>query len=54
MGKAEWLRWPGSGNLRGRGWDNRIVSWRCSEDKCDGVQQPGGCTKNKDGSLKNP
>jgi hypothetical protein len=51
-GRADWIRWPGTTNMRGRRFDNSVSSWQCSEDKCDGVQAPGGCTKNADGSLK--
>jgi hypothetical protein len=52
-GNADWIRWPGSGNMRGRRFDNRAASWKCSDDDCDGVQGPGGCTKTPDGKLKN-
>ncbi|KAH7398928.1 hypothetical protein DE146DRAFT_782733 [Phaeosphaeria sp. MPI-PUGE-AT-0046c] len=52
VGDSDWMRWPGSGNMRGRRFDNRVASWTCSDDNCDGVQGPGGCTKNADGSLK--
>ncbi|KAF1916799.1 hypothetical protein BDU57DRAFT_418557, partial [Ampelomyces quisqualis] len=51
-GSDDWVRWPGSANMRGRRFDNRAASWRCSDDNCDGVQKKGGCTKNEDGSLK--
>lgn len=52
VGDSDWIRWPGSGNMRGRRFDNRAASWTCSDDSCDGVQGPGGCTKNADGTLK--
>lgn len=35
-GSDDWLRSPGSQNLRGRRFDNRIVSWRCQLDGVDG------------------
>ncbi|KAH7392749.1 hypothetical protein BKA66DRAFT_21375 [Pyrenochaeta sp. MPI-SDFR-AT-0127] len=52
FGAAHWMRWPGSGNMRGRRFDNKVVSWRCTEDGCDGVQGPGGCSENPDGSPR--
>jgi hypothetical protein len=36
-GSAEWVKWPGVQNLRGRigdggGWANRVVSFRCTAE----------------------
>ncbi|KAF2848884.1 hypothetical protein T440DRAFT_509254 [Plenodomus tracheiphilus IPT5] len=33
FGTGEWIRWPGSGNMRGRRWDNRARSWVCDGDE---------------------
>jgi hypothetical protein len=51
-GAVDWMRWPGSGNMRGRRFDNEAASWQCTEDKCDGVHGPGGCSENPDGTPK--
>jgi hypothetical protein len=50
-GDTDWIRWPGSANMRGRRFDNKAASWNCQDDDCN-EGAPGGCTKNADGSLK--
>jgi hypothetical protein len=52
FGDADWIRWPGSSNMRGRRFDDRAQSWKCSDDNCDGTQGPGGCHENPDGTPK--
>ncbi|KAH8730614.1 hypothetical protein GQ44DRAFT_575742, partial [Phaeosphaeriaceae sp. PMI808] len=52
FGKSDWIRNPGSGNLRGRRFDNMATSWRCGDDDCQGAQNEGGCHENADGSPK--
>jgi hypothetical protein len=52
VGRADWLRWPGSANMRGRRFDKMVASWRCSDDDCAGAQDVGGCHENADGSPK--
>jgi hypothetical protein len=51
VGDTDWIRWPGSGNMRGRRFDNKVASWNCQDDDCN-EGAPGGCTKNADGTLK--
>ena len=52
QGKADWIRHPGTKNMRGRRFDNKVRSWRCSSDDCTGPQSEGGCHENKDGTPK--
>ncbi|KAF2830095.1 hypothetical protein CC86DRAFT_436180 [Ophiobolus disseminans] len=52
-GKADWIRWPGTKNMRGRRFDNRVRSWNCASDDCNGGDlKPGGCHEHGDGTPK--
>ncbi|KAI8934634.1 hypothetical protein NX059_008327 [Plenodomus lindquistii] len=50
-GDSDWMRWPGSKNMRGRRFDNKARSWQCTEDNCNSGAD-GGCSESGNGKPK--
>jgi len=42
-GQADWLRHPGTKNMRGRRFDNKVKSFKCDDDCDEQNVQEGGC-----------